>query len=717
MNYWLLTSEFPPAYGGGISTYCIETAKMLTAKGNKVTVITQDFGVNGLRIEDKGPHRLVNFNPGKYYTSSFLGYEANLSYAFAQAVKELIEKEGLPDVIESQEYMGIAYYLLQHKWLGYSPFKDLKVVITLHAPSFLYLDYNKVPNYQLPYFWIGEMERFCIRAADLLISPSQYLVNEIEHRVKTDDLIIHILKNPYKAEQQKITDVFTRNKIVFFGKLIPQKGCLELLKYFKQLWQQGFEHSLTMIGGGDHMYHPEGIDMIDFIKQSYSTEIRQGKLILLGSIPPSELNRHISDAHVIIIPSIVDNLPYTVPEVMALGKVVLASKQGGQSEIIEDGVDGFLFDHKQPESFNLKLKEVLSLNDAAISKVSANAINKITAQFDYDKVYEQKIKLLEQLDSAGTRQNFPYIRPQKTVKQLSNPTENNGLLSVIVPYYNMGQYVEETIKSIVNSTYKQAEIIIVNDGSTDFTSTAVLKTLSEKYPVTIINKQNQGLALARNTGAVAAKGEFLAFLDPDDTVEPTYYEKAIGVLKNCNNVCFVGCWANYFGENTGYWPTFNPEPPYLLVHNMINSSALVYKKQAFINSGLNDAEMVFGMEDYESLIKLVENGYQGVVLPEPLWNYRVRKNSMARAFTKNKEVYLYRLIAEKHKAFYSTFGAEVANLLNANGPGYKYDNPTFFYNMPGNGIMNNTLKNMIVKIVKSNPLLRKIAIKLKNSLQ
>src|ERR1700757_3094661 len=105
MIIWLLTSEFPPDFGGGISTYCLETAQMFASFGHKVIVITQDFKTNEITYSQKDKYRIVRFNPSKYYTNSFLGYEANLSYAFAQVVKELINKEGSPDIIESQEYM------------------------------------------------------------------------------------------------------------------------------------------------------------------------------------------------------------------------------------------------------------------------------------------------------------------------------------------------------------------------------------------------------------------------------------------------------------------------------------------------------------------------------------------------------------------------------------------------------------------------------------
>jgi len=715
MTIWLLTSEFPPAFGGGISTYCMETAKMFVSNGESVTIITQDYKVSSLTETKENGYTIVRFNPNNSFTSTVLGYEAHLSFAFAQTVKERILKNGFPDIIESQEYMGIAYYLLQFKHLLYPIYKDLKIVITLHAPSFLYVEYNKISKFKLPYYWIGEMERFCIRAADLVISPSRYLVNELKSRMKLDDIPVHVIKNPYQINREFSITEIKKYKIVFFGKLTPQKGCLEIINYFKRLWDEDFKYSLQMIGGGDHLYHPEGMDMNDFIKQKYKHEIKNGKLKLLGSIPPSEINKHINDAHLIIIPSVVDNLPYTVLEAMGKGKLVLASIQGGQSEVIQNDLNGFLFDHTIIDSLKKQLTKILLLNDESIKIVGENAYNEIKQTYSYATIFEQKKPLLQELIKKEKKNSlFPFIQPikLKVAEDFIKPTNLEPLLSIIIPYFNMGQYVQDTIKSIVDSTYKNIEIIIVNDGSTEHKSIEILNVFTNNPLIKIINKNNEGLALTRNYGVSYANGNYIAFLDADDTIQSDYYKIAMNVLLNYNNVFFVGCWAKYFGEAKGYWPAFNPEPPYLLVHNMINSSALVYKKNAFLNSGLNDPAMIYGMEDYESVINMVKNGYHGVALPDPLWNYRIRKNSMARAFTKEKQIYLYQKIADKHKDFYSNFATDIVNLLNANGPGFNYDNPTMRYDLPSGGWINSKLKQFIIRIIKTNPFIRKIAIKI-----
>lgn len=718
MKFWLLTSEFPPMSGGGISTYCYETVCMLEARGHGVTVFTQDHSISETTEEIQGLSKVVRFNPDKFKTASILGYEANLSYAFAEIVKSYIDKDGVPDIIEAQEYMGIAYYLLQFKSLNYPAFRNTKVLITLHSPSFLYLEYNQVIYHRLPYYWVGEMEKFCIVSADMLISPSRYLVEEIKKRMDVSVQEIHVLKNPYQIDQSVNSKTIVKNKIVFFGKLTPQKGCLKLIEYFREIWAKGINIPLIMIGGGNHLYHPEGVDMDDFISRKYKSEIRKGQLLLLGAIKPGDLNAHLSDAHIILVPSLVDNLPYAVLEAMGRGKIVLASLQGGQAEIITNESDGYLFDHQQESSFLNQLQQILSLSDKELAQVSLNAIQTIRQEYSYDVIYEKKIKLLKQLIETRNREIFPFIRPIKIrqgIKQCS--AEKEPLISVVVPYYNMGKYVEETILSIKESDHKNSEIIIVNDGSDDPKSIEVLAEMETKFKIRVIHQKNQGLSIARNTGAYQAKGDYIAFLDPDDTIEPSYYSKALDVLQKYVNVYFVGCWAKYFGEAKSYWPSFNPEPPYLLFHNMINSSALVYKKEAFLRAGLNDKEMIFGMEDYESVISLTKAGYQGVALPEALWNYRVRRNSMARAFTLNKQMYLYRLISEKHADFYAGYASEVSNLLNANGSGINIDNPTLIYDLPGTSLFGQRLLQKLITKIKSRPGLRKVAIMIKKKLK
>ncbi|MFT3934288.1 MAG: glycosyltransferase [Chitinophagaceae bacterium] len=710
MNYWLLTTEYPPMHGGGISTYCRFTAQMLAANGNSVSVFVNDDTETNFSITAEATGiRLVKFNSNREKIQQSLGYTARLSYSFAGIVKELITIEGKPDFIESQDYLGIGYYLTQLKHLGYYFLAGIPIVLTIHSPAFIYLLYNRVPVFKFPDYWTGEMEKQSIAAADALIFPTNFLLEEVKKHMPVSCPNTAIIANPYKSQVQT-SSAIQKNKIVYYGKLSPQKGSFELLSYCKKMWDSGFTHPLHIIGGTDIVYHPEMQTMGQLVQQKYADYIVKGLLQMHGKITPAQTNEYLKDAHVVIVPSIVDNMPYVVMEAMAQGKIVLASVQGGQGEMIEDGVSGFLFSHDEPGSFEEQLLKILSLSDEALTNISNAAQKKIANDYSFTTVINRKIKFLENIAPIHL-DYFPFLY-QENIQSIQPVAETKELLSVVIPFYNMGNYIEDCLQSIFASSYKDIEVIIVNDGSTDNESIQKLATLSKNYAVTIINRNNAGLAETRNTGAKAAKGEFLAFVDADDKVADTYYEKAISVLQQKQNVFFAGSWVQYFENSKNIWPTFTPQPPYALVHNPINSSGLVYKRSAFISRGLNDKKTDYGMEDYESVINMMANGFNGVVLPEILFYYRVRTGSMFRNVTSEKLLYSNKYIAEKHKNYYTRFATDIINLLNANGPGYLYDNPTFatkvsLKNKPGSAF-SSSIKNFI----KKNEPLKRLALKL-----
>jgi hypothetical protein len=142
---------------------------------------------------------------------------------------------------------------------------------------------------------------------------------------------------------------------------------------------------------------------------------------------------------------------------------------------------------------------------------------------------------------------------------------------------------------------------------------------------------------------------------------------------------------------------------------MINSSSLVYKKESFLKHGLNDTRFLYGMEDYESVISLVKNGCYGVVMPDFLFFYRVRKNSMARGFNNSNRLYLYHLLTEKHQEFYATFAAELFGLLNANGPGILLDNPSLDYHLAAKIPFAGGLSRRLIYLIKKNRFVRAMA--------
>ena len=103
--------------------------------------------------------------------------------------------------------------------------------------------------------------------------------------------------------------------------------------------------------------------------------------------------------------------------------------------------------------------------------------------------------------------------------------QNPPVISVIIPVYNAERYLRECLTSLVNQTFRAYEIIAVNDGSTDG-SLAILRHFQKDWPqLRVIDQENGGVSAARNVGMAAARGEYLGFMDADDTVAPNYLER------------------------------------------------------------------------------------------------------------------------------------------------------------------------------------------------
>jgi len=124
-----------------------------------------------------------------------------------------------------------------------------------------------------------------------------------------------------------------------------------------------------------------------------------------------------------------------------------------------------------------------------------------------------------------------------------------ALLSVIIPVYNVEPYLEQCLDSVVNQTYKDLEIICINDGSTDNSLKILEKYQKKDSRIKLINQKNKGLSGARNAGLDVAKGEYIAFVDSDDYLELNAYEEAMKVMLTDKNVDLVEFRTNTFADN------------------------------------------------------------------------------------------------------------------------------------------------------------------------
>ena len=122
-------------------------------------------------------------------------------------------------------------------------------------------------------------------------------------------------------------------------------------------------------------------------------------------------------------------------------------------------------------------------------------------------------------------------------------------ISVIIPAYNVEKYVEKNLKSLIDQTFYDFEVIIINDGSTDNTEKIIKEVLQDaNFQWKLINQDNQGVSAARNRGIIESKGEYICFLDADDYYHPSFLEKMYNKAKE-NNYDAVFCNYSYVHES------------------------------------------------------------------------------------------------------------------------------------------------------------------------
>lgn len=235
------------------------------------------------------------------------------------------------------------------------------------------------------------------------------------------------------------------------------------------------------------------------------------------------------------------------------------------------------------------------------------------------------------------------------------------LVSFILPCYNDGIYLEEAIASCRMQTYKNIEIIVVDDGSDQPETLDYLRKIKAAGDIKVVQGAHSGPSAARNLGIKNASGTFIFPLDSDDVIGPTLIEKAVSVLEAHPEVGFVYCLAEKFGAAQGKWdlPAFHISS--FVWDNLIFNAAL-YRKESWEKVGGYDEKLIHGNEDHDLWLSFVKNGWVPYRIPETLFYYRIKPVSRTSRFSNanlDVKVDTYHRIFTNHQDFLSMYMREI----------------------------------------------------------
>jgi len=209
------------------------------------------------------------------------------------------------------------------------------------------------------------------------------------------------------------------------------------------------------------------------------------------------------------------------------------------------------------------------------------------------------------------------------------------IVSIIITSYNYGEYIDECLESVHTQTYKNIEIIIVDDGSNDSYSIKRLEEL-QKAGERVIRINNSGVSVARNVGVSNSNGEYIVFLDADDKLERTFIEKMIATKRKYEDVQIVYSLSRYFGDASKLRVLdMNPTYKKLLTRNCFGITCLLDRKRFEEINGF-DEKMREGLEDWEFFIRYCYPGMKIARVNYSLFFYRIKK--ISRTMTVNASV-------------------------------------------------------------------------------
>jgi len=223
-------------------------------------------------------------------------------------------------------------------------------------------------------------------------------------------------------------------------------------------------------------------------------------------------------------------------------------------------------------------------------------------------------------------------------------------VSIVIPCYNDGQYLDESVGSALAQTYGDIQVIIVNDGSTDSATLDKLGSFTDPK-ITVLHKENGHLSSARNHGIQYASGEYILTLDADDWFEPSFVQKAVDILDNQKMVGGVTCYLKAFGLKRFSWKPLGGNLKNFLFRQESCASAM-FRRERWEALGGYDEQMRSGYEDWEFWIRLTSSGFTVQVIKEYLFHYRITSKSMLLTESEPNREAIVGYIMDKHRDTY-----------------------------------------------------------------
>ncbi len=651
MRICLVSREFVPFFGAGIGTYASQMASAWAGAGHEVHVLTAPHD----GVLERGP----TLRPGVRFHLSTpdRGAAALDAYRFDFLRHAMAALESLRDLhaatpfdyIEFPEYWAEGYFAINAKRTT-GEFSNTLLAVRLHTPTRDCRALNREDWLEEEIAMLEHAEDATIRGADAVLSPTKSLLDRVVppdagSPRQTREVI------PYPFDPALATELGDTRAtpaastsppdILYFGRLEHRKGVHLLIDAAQRLFAQGHDARVRIIGA-DTLTGPHGRSYSEWARRQINPKWAN-RFTFEPARPRHRLAEAIRSSTLCCFPSLWENFPNACLEAMSLGAPVVGSDAGGMAEIIQDNENGVLFRSGDPADLAATLER--TLNDSALrARLSAAAPSRVASYCDPAEIVRRFERVI-----ADAKATAAAPTPAPTAPAAAATPQ----VSVVIPFYNLADYLPRTLESLRAQTFRAFETIVIDDGSTDAAAAALLTDIERRRfgEITLIRQPNTGLSGARNAGIAAARAPWVVPLDADDVLDPTFLEKCVAAAARDPGLTFVTSLVEYFEEAPeaphGGWIPIGIDRDLLATTNCASTCTALINRQALLDAGAYDSWLT-SYEDWDLWCRLAARGARGSVIPEFLIHYRCRPDSMVRTEGKARRDLIHACLIARH---------------------------------------------------------------------
>jgi len=573
------------------------------------------------------------------------------------------------DIVHFHDYQGAGYYSLLAKHQGYPELANMTTVVGLHGPNL----WAKSVGNQETIDRIGDlemdfMERKSVELADHVISPSRYLLEWMGREGWPANPNSFVQPNVLPLSDRNAAELRTSagdpqavRELVFFARMETRKGVVVFCDAIDQLLRPQVAglygssiknlEKITFLGRAAMVQGMLGDRYVQERAQKWGIPWK-----VISRMGPAEAKAYLADpatGRLAVIPSRIENSPYTVYECAELGIPFIASSVGGVPDLVltEDHSEA-LFDPTLDALVGRLSKALADGVRPARPAFGANLNEQVWLRW-HEHAKSQKAAQLAAAASTEEKGGEDVVEDvaEEGAKVATSANEEMPFVSVVMTHFNRPHLLKWAVESVQLQDYpaERYELVLFDDASTAPAVAAALDAMEEDFLArgwTIVrSKENVYLGAARNKAVKSTKGEYILFMDDDNYAKPHEISTFVRAMRSSKADVLTSFVDFFWGEDRPDITSDRPSYMFLggsadvgAFKNCFGDANCFVRRDSFDAIGGYTEDHGVGFEDWEMYANASLRGFKVDIVPEAVYCYRFTQGSMQKStdFFKNR---------------------------------------------------------------------------------